>query len=243
MKKWLYIVPAALILVVVLFFYVSFNGNFISKIIAKNSAQDYLKIQYPEGNYTLQDGHYNFKNGTYAFDLMYYSEEHAQNWAYTLEVGNGLFPTSVEYVTLHADSTDTETTELWNKEGSDYVNKLLKGLPISVSASYTISVPIGFTKETPTWQPEVPVPIAPFLYIDTAYYNGETKEQFLQLTKEIQQRLNKESLNYSNVTIVMNEKFNNSDGKKVGYAPIYYETKYYVTFGRKTEITIKTILE
>ncbi|AWE06104.1 hypothetical protein DCE79_01255 [Lysinibacillus sp. 2017] len=59
--------------------------------------------------------------------------------------------------------------------------------------------------------------------------------------KEIQIRLNADKLIYDNTFITRDAQFDNRDGKKEGYAPIYYERKYTVQFTPNKEVTLEDI--
>lgn len=234
MKKWIFRIAPLVIIAGVMFLYVSFNGNFISKKIAENSAEDYLQTLYPEGNYTLSDGRFNFKDNAYLFDFTYRDNNNA--WTYSLNVEHGLYPTEATILMLHADSTDDATTEKWRATGNSYIKSLLVDLPIVTDFGYDIDVPIGFTQFTPEWIPNVNVPVAPTLYFEMAY-DGETEDQFLQAVKNLQKKLDADTLIYRSAHVAVSEKVDNRDGRKKGYAPIYYERKYSIRFEPQQNLT------
>ncbi|ATP38800.1 hypothetical protein CSE16_01535 [Solibacillus sp. R5-41] len=238
MKKWFFRIAALVIIAGVVFLYVSFNGNFISKKIAKNSAEEYLQLHYPNGNYTLGDGHFNFKDNSYLFNFTFRDNNNA--WTYSLNVGHGLRPTEATILMLHTDSADDDTTKKWREAGTSYIKNLLADFPIVTDFSYDIDVPKGFTQFTPEWTPNVNVPVAPTLYFEMAY-DGETEEQFLQAVKDIQKKIDAGTLFYRSAYVAMYEKVDNRDGRKKGYAPIYYEEKYSIRFEPQQNLTIDAI--
>jgi hypothetical protein len=61
--KWCLIVLAAIVAGFLLWFYLAFFGNPISKALAKNSAEKYIKENYPDCY--IENSDYNFKDGTY----------------------------------------------------------------------------------------------------------------------------------------------------------------------------------
>lgn len=81
----------------------------------------------------------------------------------------------------------------------------------------------------------------PSIYSETSFYNGETKEDFLQLANEVQQRLNNSDMLYNSVLIMMDEEFDNSDGSKKGYASIHYENCYRILFKAADKITAQML--
>ena len=73
MKKWILLAIAALLLAVILFFYVSFNGNFVTKMVAKGKVQDFVEETYKGHNMQFVDSGYNFKDGRYYFQYEIYT--------------------------------------------------------------------------------------------------------------------------------------------------------------------------
>ena len=59
-----------LIAAVVLFFYNAFCGNFISGMYYKNKVVKYISETYPDKDYRVSDYSYNFKDGSYWFDII-----------------------------------------------------------------------------------------------------------------------------------------------------------------------------
>ncbi len=236
MKKWLSLILAFIIIGTVLFGYNEFNGNFISKKMAKNTLEHYLEEQYGDIRYQVDKGFYNFKFDTYDFDVTFY--EDALNWTYSFEVGPKIVPTTIQTITMHYDSKDDSLSTAWSEQGSRYIKELLAGLPVG-AISYYIEIPRNFTEAK--WSPTIDVLIAPSISIDCSLYKGESKEEFLQTAKEIQTRLNTDGINYDHVFLSMDAKFDNRDGKKEGYAPIYYERKYSVQFTPNKEVTLEDI--
>lgn len=66
-----------------------------------------------------------------------------------MSVGIGLMPKNIVDFTLHYDSTDEYISQQWSKEGSKYVQDLLQELPIRVSVTYSIQVPVDWIKSQP----------------------------------------------------------------------------------------------
>lgn len=236
MKKGISIFLAIVITGSVLFGYNEFNGNFISKQIAKSTLKDYLSEHYPDSNFQFDKGFYNFKFGAYTFDVTFY--EPPNNWTYTFEVGPKYVPNSIQTKTLHYDSRDEAKSDNWSNQGSHYVKELLAAFPIG-ETHYSIDVPHSFSQTE--WTPDVNVIVAPSISIEFPLYKGETQEEFLNTVKEIQAALDGGEIRYDTVFLYMDEKVDNRDGKKEGYASIYYQRKYSLQFQPNSPITLDHI--
>lgn len=88
MEKRILMELAVIITGLVLFFYNTFNGNFISKIIAKNTVENHLEEHYSDKKHHVVHGGYNFKDAAYNFDMTFYEGENA--WTYTFVAGSRL---------------------------------------------------------------------------------------------------------------------------------------------------------
>ena len=234
MKKKLFILLAIIITGFVLFGFNEFNGNFISKQMAKSTVKSHLDETYADANYQIEKRGYNFKSATYMFDVTFY--EPPNNWTYTFEVGPKYIPTTIQTTTLHSDSKDEEKSNIWNTQGAQYVKNLLAGIPVG-GVCYFIDVPKQFSQAD--WSPTVDVPVAPSIMMEFPLYNGESKETFLNYAQAIQKALNADGIRYDSVFVYMDEKFDNRDGKKEGYAEIYYQRKYSLQFQANSKITLQ----
>lgn len=236
MKKWLSILLALVITGSVLFGYSEFNGNFISKQIAKSTLKAYLTEHYPNTSFRVEKGSFNFKFNTYDFDVTF--NEEPNYWNYTFEVGPKYVPNTIETKMMHYDSRDEAKSNNWSDQGSQYVKKLLAALPIG-DTFYSIDIPNQFPQTE--WTPDVNVIVAPSISIEFPLYKGETKEEFLKIVQEIQAVLDADEIKYDTVFIYMDESIDNRDGKKEGYAPIYYQRKYNVQFKANSPISLDDI--
>ncbi|MGN7477067.1 hypothetical protein ACTHOQ_04355 [Solibacillus silvestris] len=236
MKKWLSIFLAFVITSSVLFGYNEFNGNFISKQIAKSTLKDYLSEHYPDADFQFDKGFYNFKFNAYTFDVTFY--ESPNNWTYTFEVGPKYLPNTIQTKTMHYDSRDETKSNDWSDQGSQYVKELLTAFPIG-NIYYSIDVPNQFPQTE--WAPAVNVIVAPSISIEFPLYKGETEEEFLNTVQEIQAALDRDEIRYDTVSVYMDEKMDNRDGKKEGYASIYYQRKYSLQFQGNSPITLDNI--
>lgn len=238
MKKVTSIILAVVLIASVLFIYISFNGNFISKAIAKNTIEKYVTTHYLEGSYELAFRSFNFKDKTYMFDFTYIHGSYS--WSYTLEAGSGFNPKNIETITMHVDSADYETSEQWSGEGTTYLRKLLADQPGIQSIGYSIAVPKNFTQIEASWSPAIAVPVAPDLYFELEYIN-QTEDEVLQAAQQLKKILDEDALSYRFANINIYEEINNEDGHKKGYASTYYEGRYRISFEPGKVLTIDDV--
>lgn len=243
MKKWILIIAATLLVGLVVFVYVSFNGNIISKMIAKNTVSNYLEDKYEEAEfeYVLKDGGYNFKMGTYYFPYVLSGEQ--QSWEYSIEVGPSLIPTNVRYEELDYKSIDETLSSRFNVAGGKYIkDELLNDVvPVSV-LDYYVDVPKNLFPADQEWTKTLETPLMPRISLDVVDEN-QTKEQFLAQAKKVQEALNKDKVTYESVRISLTREFDNTNNEKPGYAPIYYEGIYWIEFNPKDQLVIEKVIE
>lgn len=239
MKKWLLIIAATVLVGFVLFMYISFNGNFISKMIAKNTVSNYLEDKYEENEYVLKDGGYDFKFGTYYFTYVLKGEQ--QSWNYSIEVGPSLLPTNIRFEDLDYDSEDEAMSSRFSLAGEQYIKDVLLKDVVPISElGYYVDVPKNLFPADQEWTKTLEKPLMPSISLDVVDEN-QTKEQFLAQAKKIQQALNKDKVTYESVRVSLTREFDNTDNEKPGYAPIYYEGIYSIEFKPKDELTIKMV--
>ncbi len=100
MKKFfkiLAVVCGAVILGVILWLYLGFFGNPVSKILAKNSAEKYVAENYP--NCHIENVGYNFKDGNYFANIQKEGSEDTNFFVYTDWLGKIGYDSYESYVT------------------------------------------------------------------------------------------------------------------------------------------------
>lgn len=187
-KKWMYLIIAFAITGYILFFYISFNGNPISKAIAKNHAIDYLEEYYPEKNYSVKDSGYNFKDKSYHF---YYivNEKNNQVYNYSLEIGTGLKPDQIVYHSLRYDSEDVEKSSTFSEAGTAYVKKILYEANLDSDVYYYVQVPLGYVENNAKWDPKIELPVAADIHVYTQQ-SFTSKKEFLRYVNSVAEALN-----------------------------------------------------
>lgn len=228
MKKWILMISAALILAFVLFIYVSFNGNPISQKMAKNILDEYIGEVFEGSMIAIDHSGYNFKDASYYF--LYTVQQGEQVAQYSSEVKGAWIPSKVSYTNLMEEYTDRALMEAYHMQANRFINQALtdKHVPVH-GVSYDILIAKGQYEAGEPWKPNMPKHTIPSLWIDLKD-EQQTKEQFTETVKVIQQTLAEKDVSYTNVHVAMTRKFDNTDGKKEGYAPFYYETIYMTSF-------------
>ena len=186
-KKWIYLILAIAITGYILFFYVSFNGNPISKAIAKGQAIDYLEEYYPERNFSIKDSGYNFKDKSYYFHYIV-NEKNDQVYNYSLEIGQGWNPDEVVYHSLRYDSEDMELSSAFSEAGTAHIQKKLKKAGLDGEAYYYIQVPLGYVDSKTEWSPEIELPVAADIHVYTDI-QFESKKAFAQYAADVMEEM------------------------------------------------------
>lgn len=196
-KKWLYLIGIIVIVIPVLFLYVSFNSTFLSKWKAKQVALDYLDTAYEDGQYSYESTKYSFKDKSYY--VRYFAEGPISTYSATVEVGTGLWPTKVLYTHMN-DSSPNENldTQISDAAGNE-LKKLLKDFPI-VSVYYATTSPttFGYTVDTFSIYEKKPFLPSILIYLEKA---NRTKSEALEIVKGIQSTMNEANVHYVNFQV------------------------------------------
>lgn len=232
MKKWILLVAAALILGVILFFYVSFNGNFVTKMVAKAKVEDFVEETYKGHNKQLVDSGFSFKDGRYYFHYEIYTEATRAN--YSFSIGGPLFLDDRIFSYLDLQDSDEEMMESFSKAGANWLMEQLdaKGI-VYDDVGYSVEIPKGLFTGEVSWQPQVDQKLMPYVSFELKDEN-QSAEEFLQQAEEIRGILKEQDVTYNEARVSVTREFDNTDGSKEGYAPIYYETLYSTIFTPET---------
>lgn len=206
MKKWFYLIGILVIVVPVLFLYVSFNSTFLSKWKAKQAALDYLDTVYEDGKYSYDSTGYNFKDKSYI--VRYHADGPVSTYSATVEVGNGLWPTKVLYTYMNnrtpeeISKTETNDTQI-NHVASDELKKLLHAYPIE-SLHYETDSPSTFGYTGETFSIYERKPFIPNISIDLEKADRTEAEAF-EIVKGIQNTMNEANVYYLNFHVQQND--------------------------------------
>lgn len=233
MKKWILLIGAALILCFVLFIYVSFSGNPISKKMAEKRLDEYIGDTFEGSVVSMDATGYNFKDASYYF--LYTVQQGELVAQYSSEVRGAWFPKEVWFTSLIDQYRDQELMSKYHTVGSLYVKEALeeKNVPVE-EVLYDVLIVKGRYEADEPWTPNMPKDAMPTIWVDIIDQN-QTKEQFTETVKTIQQTLEEHDVTYTNVRVEMTRTFDNTDGSKKGYAEYYYETIYSTNFASADE--------
>lgn len=216
----------------ILLLYNAFNGNPISKFLAKKELKTYLAETYPDEEFYIEDGFYNFKFGSYDFNVVLIGEEDAE-YEVTL---TGFIKPEIWYDDIYDSRLDEPLIEKLSREASEEVLELLeKEVDHIVALDVEIEVSQGTYPKDTSWNKSLTLekPLNFFIVLDST---TKTKEDTLQSAIAIQTLLNEARYDYERVTI--NGNILDEEGKEIadtGYV------KYALSFGPNTKLKIKDI--
>ncbi len=205
-KKWLYVVGIVVIIVPVLYLYISFNSTFISKWKAKQVALDYLNEVYDEGAYWYEKTNYTFKDNSYY--VRYTANGPIKEYSATVEVGHGLWPSKVLYTQINDDSPNEELDIQMNDQTRTELLTLLEDYPI-LDAQYAATSPstLGYTLETFSLYEKTPFKPNILIYLTK---ENRTKEEAKAIVQDIQKTFNEAGVHYLDFQ-VQQDKVDNND--------------------------------
>lgn len=196
-KKWFYLIGIIIIVIPVLFLYVSFNSTFLSKWKAKQVALDYLDTMYEDGQYSYESTKYSFKDKSYY--VRYYAESPVTKYSATVEVGTGLWPTNVLYTHMNDSSPDENLDIQINDAAANELENLLNAYPIA-SIHYATASPstFGYTVDTFSIYEKKPFKPGILIYLEKA---DRTEAEALEIVKGIQSTMNEANVYYFNFQV------------------------------------------
>ena len=204
-KKWLYVVGIVVIIVPVLYLYISFNSTFVSKWKAKQVALDYLNEVYDEGAYWYEKTNYSFKDKSYY--VRYFAYGPIGEYSATVEVGNGLWPSKVLYTHINDDPENFYLDERINDQTRRQLLILLEDYPI-LDAQYASTSPstLGYTLETFSLYEKTPFKPNILIYLTK---ENRSKEGAKAIVQDIQKTLNEAGVHYLDFQVQQDNVENN----------------------------------
>lgn len=233
MKKWILLAIAALLVGVILFFYVSFNGNFVTKMVAKSKVEDFIEETFDGHNKQLVESGFSFKDGRYYFHYEIYTGSNRAQ--YSFSIGGPLFLNGSIDSYLEMGSEDAVVKQAFERAGATWLKEQLDVLGIAYDeVGYGVDIPWGLYAEDVRWQPQVEAKLMPRFSVELTDEN-QTEEVFLQQAEQIRQILQEHHVTYNEVRVSIMREYDNTDGAREGYAPIYWEGLYYTMFTPETD--------
>lgn len=229
LKKMFYLFLIVILVVPILFLYNAFNGNPLSKYASKLALKQHLEETYPEEEFTIDGGTYDFKFSEYVFHV---KRDHQD---YTFNVA-GFFQPTVTTDGFYQSQLDESLMERLGEEAGKELREVLKDIQEIMYIDVYVEVITGTYDESVTWRKDLPLekPMDIFIILDG---RNMKKEHLLQVMKQMQTVLNTEGYQYGTVTINANIRELTSAKDDFGYV------KYASSFTKEQTITIKDIKE
>lgn len=232
-KKWIYIVLIIILVVPILFFYNAFNGNPIWKMASESALKDYLKETYPDQEFNIDEGFYNFKFSEYSFKVNKIGVEDQKKYEINVR---GFFKPTVAFDEIYMDNLDEPLMEKLGNEAAAELQTVFKDVNSIVTINVRIEVLKGTYDTSINWSKDLKIEKP--IYIDILMDAGNMpREQLLEEMKKMQSHLNTEGYTYDNVNINANL-FDGKYGKDdQGYV------KYASSFTKDKKLSLKDIEE
>ncbi|MBO1003960.1 YfjL-like protein [Pseudogracilibacillus auburnensis] len=231
-KKWLYIIGIIVLVVPVLFFYHAFNGNPVWKAVSTNALKNYLKDTYPQDEFRIHDGFYNFKISGYTYEVIKIGED---GQGYEFEVTRFFKPT-VSYDGIYYANLDLPLMEKLQDEAANEISDALN-MDSIVNIGVQIEVLQGTYDADTQWSKDLQLEKPIYIHL-TMDVTNMSKEEVFTAVQSIKQKLDSAGYQYDRVSFngnMFDGKFGDKD--EFGYL------KYAVGFDQDSNITIKNIEE
>jgi len=251
-KKIIYSIILVILISFILLIFNAFNGNPISKFVGKKVAAKYLEETYPNEEFRLESGEYNFKFSEYNYPVYKIGEDpfayvessngedkekELQSMNYSISVTGFLRP-RVRYDEIRSARRDEILCKTLSYQASLEIEELLKSeIPNLVNVWGSVEVIKGQLPSDTSWSKDIILDEP--IYIDiTLDSSNETAEDCVNTCIKIQQILAENNYNYSGVNI-------NGNGfdKDLGDKDEYGYVKYALSFGMDDEILLKDVKE
>ncbi|ADU31714.1 DUF3139 domain-containing protein [Evansella cellulosilytica] len=231
-KFWISI---AIVMIVIFIFslYNAFNGNPISKFLAKKALDSYVEETYPEKEFNISEGFYNFKFGEYTFNLLEignWNEDTESIQEYEFTVRGTFFP-EVYWDGLYYDNLDERLMERLSKEASEEIfDELIQQNKDIIHVGVSLEVLKGRYNDDVNWKKELELdrPISLYIVIDA---ENKGKDDIYMDGIGIQKQLKEKGYHYDNVNI--NANIMTEEGKKLHD---YGYVKYALAFEQNSSI-------
>lgn len=181
----------------VLYLYNEFNGNPISQYISKKVLENYLEETYPEQEFHVDDGRYNFKFSRYEFTISEIgtTDDQGKVKQYEFTV-DGFFNPKVGIDGVYIENLDYTMSERLSKEAATEISELLSTEFDSIhQVEIYIEVLQGEFEENVNWNKDIPLkrPMEIFIQLDST---NQSKESFVSDVERIKSLIDEEGYNY-----------------------------------------------
>lgn len=236
-KKWLYVILLIILVGSVLFFYNAFNGNPISKIIAKSTLENHLESNYPDDEFIIQRDFYNFKDGGYNFYITKVGEEAQTEYEFIV---TGILGLNVHIDGIYYANQDERLIRKLVKQAN---KELTIHLQESVSEVLEINVQMEVQKgkypANTSWSKEFKPEHPMYVHI-TLDAREFSKEDTLKAAQSIQKSLDESGYRYD--TVMINGNFIDNDFEEVKGEDNWY-VKHVISFEKGTKLKVNDVEE
>lgn len=238
-KKFFLIVLLVLLIGFVLLLYNAFNGNPISKFLSKKVLEHYLEEMYPEKEYVVDDGFYNFKYSAYGYTVTEIgSADHAGNSKeYEFNV-TGFLKLKVSWDGIYYDNLDQQMANHLSKQIHEELYPLLTSEIDSIHRlEIQLEVLEGKFADNVSWSKELVLdkPMAIYIQFDST---EQTKEDFALAAEQAKNILDEHGYEYEHII------FNGSGFDLDGFREDEYGyLKYAITLEKDETVKIKDVEE
>lgn len=238
-KKWLYTLLLFIFVFIVFGLYNSFNGNPLSKYMSKRALENFLEEAYPDQEFQVDDGVYNFKFNAYHFEVIEIGniDDEGNVKKYEFQV-SGFFNPVISWDDIYYESLDEELSNQLSKQAQKEITEILQG---KLDSIHLIEVYIEVLQdkfdENVQWGKDLPLdkPMDIYIQIDSTI---QTKEEFLVDVKQIKSILHEQGYEYDGIIFNgMGFDLEGIDEEKGGYV------KYFVSVDKNGEVNLKDIEE
>ncbi|MEH7382926.1 hypothetical protein V7138_20850 [Bacillus sp. JJ1533] len=239
-RRIIYSVILGLLVLFVLYLYNETNGNPVSKFFSTKVLENYLEETYPDREFRIEEGFYNFKFSTYDYNVIEIgaaapNENGPKSYEFTVR---GLIQPSVLLDSIYTENLDQPLMEKLSEEAQKEITSLLKqSVPNVKGMGVALEVQKGAYDMNTTWSKDMKLekPLSMHIVLDSTQ---STREDVLTESQVIQKVLNDNNYAYSDVTINGNI-IDDTNAEYVKDENGY--VKYYVSFERDTVMELKDI--
>ena len=219
-RKWIYVSLIIILVLPILFFYNAFNGNPVSKWAAASVLNNYLQETYPNQEFNVDNGFYNFKIGGYSFDVNKIGSEDQHQ--YELNV-TGLFKPKVTYDEIYYANLDQPLIEKWQEEAAIELDEIFQDIKGIVHINIQLEVQKGSYSLDTNWNKDLQLEKP--IYIDILMDASQLpkKELLVAEMKKMQSDLKSAGYTYDTVNINANlfDKDSKDDQGYLKYASFF----------------------
>lgn len=250
-KKMLHLIILIILIGLILTTYNIFNGNPITNILGKKIVVNYLNQNYPNEEFRVENGFYNFKFNEYSYDVIKIGEDpyaiiesianpielekFSQGLNYYVTV-KGTFKPKIRYDAIRYARLDENLSQKLSQEASSEIYSALEKQILNIKAVEANVEVLKFTMNNDTtWSKDLILDEPISLHIVTDATN-QTPDEALADGMKLQQLLKKLGYTYSNVTIN-----GNAFDKDLGAKDEYGYVKYSYNFTPDTSLSVKDI--